>query len=237
MSKETITLDNFADFHGEVHGVEIKSNLPLEPYVPSSEINVHLGRIGRAAHFGHLGSLAFRRYSEQDSITPGVDSVSEDGSATASFSASASKAPRIDPAVNIHSSPLFNKGSGTVKINLGHEDLNDINLREAKLWANYLDTTMGESIRACSNRKLLSSKTQRAIFASLYLLWPVIDLSSHDVGKAIADYAINIGWFTSIAIFFGGKNGEFTSLIPGFPLDRMGLVQAYTRTHKLVETK
>jgi hypothetical protein len=238
MGKNTITLDNFADFHGEVNGVEIQSNLPFESYVPTTEIDVNIGRIARAARIGHLGSIAFRRYSEQTSITPGIDSVSDNGSATASFSVTASKAPRIDPSLNPRrGSVLYTKGDGTVKINFGHDDLNDISLREAKPWAHYLDKTLSESLRACGNRQLMKNKPFRTLISSIYLLSPVLDFAGHKFGSIPSGYARSLMWYTGSTAIFAGTQGEYTSLTPGLPIDRLGLTQAYTRTRKFVKAR
>lgn len=239
MSKETVTLDNFADFQGEVHGVEIQSNLPFDSYVPSTEIDVNLGRIARAAKFGHLGSIAFKRYSEQSSIIPVVDSVSEDGSATASFSATASKTPRIDSSLLSQNTGIYDKGSGTVKINFGHDDLANINVREAKPWADYLDTTIGAGLRSCSNRKLFSSRAYRALMTGIYAWRPLLDLTGHNMDGLTHDYVNSLAWYTLVIGgigYFGGTGGEFT-LTPAVSLDRLGLVQTYTRTRKFVEAK
>lgn len=242
MGRHSITLDNFADFHGEVNGVEITSILPLEPYVPSDEIAIDLGRVSRAARFGHLNSLTFRRYTEQFTVTPGVDSMSEEGSATASFSATnAGTSPRGDSSVDPKKTFVFDKGSGTVKINLGHEDLNDVNLREAKPWASYLDTAISEGLRSSSNRKLLGAtlddRVWRVIFAASNLLKPVLDLKSHGLSKAASTYANDILWYNIMIGLVGSfKTGGELSLTPGFSLDRLGLVQAYTQTRKFVKT-
>jgi hypothetical protein len=239
MGRHSITLDNFTDFHGVVNGVEILSTLPLEPYVPSDEIDINLGRIARAARIGHLNSLTFSRYSEQTSVTPGVDSLGEDGSATASFSANASTPPRADSSLDRGNPSLYKKGQGTIKINLGHEDLNEVNLREAKPWAQYLDIATSEGLRACSNRKLLSGKGYRALMMSLWTLQPVLDLANHNLSNVAADYGQQMLLYSAMIGLLSaidGSSAEF-SLTPGFSLDRIGAVQAYTRTHKFAKAK
>lgn len=241
MGKNTITLDNFADFHGEVSGVEIRSHLPMEPYVPGTEINVNLGRIARSAHLGRLGSIAFRRYSEQTQVTPGVDSVSEDGSATASFSASASKTPRIDSTIEPYRMllPVANKGTGVIKINMGHKDMDDARLRDAEPWAHFLDRATSEGLRGCAKSKLLSRPAIRAVAYGLGSIPIGLTALNYGVETSTLQYAQGVGFWSVVVGVIArtrGSTGEFTAL-PMLPLDRMGLAQIYTRTRKFVETK
>lgn len=246
MSKNTITLDNFADFQGEVHGIEIQSNLPFDPYVPSTEINVHLGRIARVAKLGHLGSVAFRRYSEQSSVTLGVDSISDDGSATASFSASASKAPRINTGIdtNKDAAPWVSKGHGIIKLNLGHDDLSEINLREAQPWSNYLDRGIREGLRSSSTKKLLDQPLRRGAITVIWGGIPLVRTLIGDVSGGAELYLGNDALFIGVAAALSRfqsrvprPTGESTIFFPGLAVDRMGLIQAYTRTRKFVEAK
>ncbi len=239
MSKETITLDNFTDFYGEVNGVEIACNLPVEEYVPSSDIHINLGRIARAAKIGRLETVLFERYSESDSMSPGVNSVSEDGSATVSFSSSATRTPRIRYGTD-RSHGLWNKGMGLIKINFAHDDLNDVNLREAKPWAEYLNTSMRKGLERCSNNQLYGkNKIIRPCGFVVYNSLVVGLGSAGSTDALLQDYAagvISYNILLHIFAWFNTDSPEHT-LVPYMPLDRMGLVQAYTRTRKFVEAK
>jgi hypothetical protein len=245
MGRQTITLDNFDEFRGEVNGVLMAANLPMEPYVPSDEIHVDLGRIATAARIGHLRLVLFERYSEQDSISAGVDSVGDDGSATAAFSASATRAPRINAESLTPGEPTFHKGGGGIRINLGHSDLDEANLREAEPWAKHLDASIREGMRACTSKKLFKNNRAYRVGAFMFnaaFLGTVLTLSGVEpsnlngiaemgVGSAVGYNARNV-----TGKVFQGLQPEY-SLIPYIPLDRMGLVHAYTHTRKFVKAK
>ncbi len=237
MSRERMTLDTFADFSGEVNGVTIRSHLPLESYVPSSEIDVEIGRIARAASLGHQSSIAFRGYSEKSFITAGVDTVGDDGSATASFTASAVKAERIDSDLSMPDI-VTRKGTGTVRINFAHDDLDGVNLREAKPWANHVDTSIKEGLRSTANKKLMGKIGYR-IGSAVFLLGGMGTLVAIKNPSALGiTSAVALGEVTynAVLVAFSGREGEFTS-VPFVPIDRLGLVQAYTHTRRFATTK
>lgn len=239
MGRGAITLDNFADFHGEVHGVAIRSNLPLESYVPSGEIAVDLNRIARAANFGHISSLAFRGFNEESSVNAGIDSVSDDGSATATFTASATIAPRIESVLaGDTTEPIARRGTGIVRINFSHDDLNDVNLREAVPWADHVDTAIREGLRSVGNKKLLERPFYRTGFlASLATIGTV---SGELLRPPLQGIAIAVAgtefWYNAMLKTRLGQEAE-TTLIPFMPLDRLSLIQAYTRTRRFAKVK
>lgn len=245
MSKETVTLDNFADWHGEVHGVEIKSALPLESYVPSGDINIHLGRIARAARFGHLGSVTFTGYSERSFTAPGVSTLNEDGSATAAFSAVAIRAPRGRSDVNTVAPFMFNRGTANVKINFDQEGIAG-NFRDPNLWAGILDLSIKEELRASSQKKLLNPKGARLAGGMLSIALPVTIATLAGTGlvefaKAYGEELVVVNGFMQAAAHFMPEEAEANhpeiTFLPFLPLDRLGLVQAYTRTRKFTKAK
>lgn len=135
---------------GTVHGVEIISALPLEPYVPSSDITVNLGHIAQTANIGRLGSVSFRRYTQHpDYAAPSIAGTHTDGTAVSSVVVSAARTKRIEPSLEPlgQSGPGTVKGVGDIKINFGHEELQDVNAGDAQVWAQYLNTAVGKGLR------------------------------------------------------------------------------------------
>lgn len=241
MSKETITLDNFAEWDGEVHGVEIQSALPLEKYVPGPEITVNIGRIARIARVSRLETLSFRGYSERESISVGVSSLNEDGSATATLSASAAVS-RTDSLVQ--STPLFpmpERGRGGIRINFSHPDLNDVNLRDARPWANHLDSSIKEGLRNCANKQLFSNYGPwRALGLAIdRTSWGgLVALSGPSDIKTLIGTSIGAQVLTTLGYNALGRSQREDpeySLVPYLPLDRLALAHFGTRGRKLVK--
>jgi|GEM_PF-3887596 len=255
MGKKTVTLDNFTDFHAEVDGVEIYSHLPFEPYVPTTEIDVRLDNISKAARIGRLERVRIGAYTESNSTTVGINSLNTDGSASASYSVSATKAPRVNTQNHPLLNPILTKGDVDIKINVGHEDLESANLRQAKPWSKLLDTAISQGLREGGKEQLLDYLPLRVACVAILGILPISCLTA--LGSAASDsYSLSTVSQTAIGSYAGlmgmynylaflnhsNKNKDRAesleeSLTPFIPLDRLGLVKLYTRTHKFVKVK
>lgn len=234
MARGAITLDNFANFHDEVRGVEIRSHLPFESDIPSTDINVRLDRIARAARIGHLNRIAFREPAHELSADAADEGIAADAQLTT--------APSVTSSVNPEHAFIFSRGSGTVAFSLdslfrtGPGD--DPDVSDAETLAGRLNSTIGEGVRACTHNQFVGNKAIDRVLRGLILGSAVVqtslELKGHGVGYGASGYVNNAFWYNVVLAVLGGKKGEYT-LVPGLPYDRMGLVQAYTRNRKLVE--
>jgi hypothetical protein len=250
----TVSLAEFAEFQGEIGGIEIASALPLEPYIPGDEININLGRIARAASAAHLGSVEFGRYTRtKDQISPDVANVHDDGSATASLAATASRSPRTEPSVHIPGLvELWNEGDASIKINFGHPDLDDAKVREAKPWAQLIDKAISEGLRWAGNRKLVHTQLDaRAFVGTGCTLSPAVQMALIDTELGAFSYAFGFVMYNGLLVGAGSARmnyfsrrgqwgsrfkGEY-SLTPGIPFDRLAFLHAYSRIRKFAEVK
>jgi hypothetical protein len=240
--KGIITLDNFADWHGEVGGVEIDSNLPFEPYVPAEAIDVHLGRIARAARMSHLNYLAIGAHAESSFSMPGVASVDRDGSATMAMSDSTDRTPRGRSAAEYVAPFMFNKGRGDISINFAQDDFEG-NLRDPSLWAKVMDLSIRDQLREAGKKKLLRP-------ADLRVSGFAICTVAGSIGLGILNHNLAAGYTIDVLGMNGlmqaakhlmpaeaQANDPETTLLPMLPLDRVALTSIYTRTRKLIAAK
>lgn len=254
MSRASIALSNFADFRGQVQGVNITANVPLEPYLSDGEINIHLGRIARAANFARIRSVEFSRYSQsEDPVSVGIAGISGKDTAIAALTATGGAVRRIDPELDI---PLpigwlISKSRLSVGINFGHEDTKKAPVREAGPWARYLDTTISEGLRWGSHQSLLRrDMAGRAVLATAATVTPAQELIVNGgAGEAALIYGAGVAFYTVLASgiaramnssprshIFGPFSGELTAAI-GLSVDRLALTHAYTRTHKFADVR
>ncbi|HVV25527.1 MAG TPA: hypothetical protein VHC21_00635 [Candidatus Saccharimonadales bacterium] len=245
MGKNTITLDNFSAFHGEVHGVEIQSNLLFEPYVPTTEIDVNLDRIARAARIGHLGSVAIRRFSESSMHTvPAVVNLHDNGTATATRAAVSSRSKKIDYSLDTNSLVMSTKGNASIKINFGHEDVDDMQLREPEAWAQFLDSRIRAGLYGSAQKKFLSNLGYRLqVIGGIVLISGGFAIGNIEVG-AVAYGAIAAGDLLTMSWKSKHLNrheklyhAPEVSFTPGLPLDRLALAKTYVSTRKFVKAR
>lgn len=246
MSRHTITLDNFQGWSGEVSGVEIASNLELPPYVPTTEIVVDLGRIARVGRVGRLRTIHLGQFSEyEDRHTPGVNSIEADGSATATITAAKTKVKRVSIATEKDGYDDMGHSSANISLNLSHPDLDNGSLREAQNWASILDSGTREGLRSASIEHIIKNRDLSGKFFGAY--WA--SLLTGDILRStmVNDYKYfvsDIGIIACVNIASGGIRKAVTgkldyewSLTPGMAIDRVAIVQALTRTQKLVKAK
>ncbi len=141
MRRDCISLDNFAEWSGEVNGVEIDSRLPLSEHVPASEIDVDLGRIGRLVSFGRLQRLEFRFDGEDQAMAFSVDEADQNGATNTA----ASKAPTV---IGLKEA-TFPRGNGLVRVDGA---LNNELLGNPKAWANLFDKEIKDGLKNASRQ-------------------------------------------------------------------------------------
>lgn len=239
VSKHTISLDNFAGWEGEVHGVRVVSNLAFSPYEPVSDVQVDVGRIARAARFGNLESLIFNRYSREDSLSVGVDSVASNGGATAVLSAAAVKVGRVETELAPSGIPFYSQGQGTIKINFGHGDLQRVNAREAEPLARHINLAVKEGLLDESYKQLLGSKINTLAGLSAFAMAASAEIA--DSGSVAKGLLMGLVFSSTMyTLTFNANRQKLMhpgQLVPFLSLERLAAVQAYTRSRDFVRTK
>lgn len=250
MSKSEITLDNFTDWHGKVRGVEIRSFMPLPEYVPTTEININLGRVATLARIGRLESVRFSLYDEDQDVSYGISGVNAGGSATAS-AVKVETANRTSNSVNRPSDDAFKyiRGRGQIKINASHPDMDNQVLRDTQPWVRLLDRSMREGLRDSGKKQLTEPKLERVAgfgvskvfdgiigggyaavfqapeFIPIYMVWSALDDGlgmTRRLGAKIRKKPI--------------EDYEH-SLLYHWPQDRVFALNAISRTRKIVTAK
>lgn len=171
MAREIIHLEDFQHgFEREVNGIKLSSGLVFEPYVPTDEVLVDLSRISGMARVARLSAVSFaRRTDSRDSIIAGVDSVSSDGTATVTSAKTASKQKRSTTEQEEFIAPYILKMPATVKLNLGHEDLDKKPLRDPNNWARVLDLGIKNGIKDAGLTWLSMSRGRRLFYGGIML--------------------------------------------------------------------
>jgi len=162
MSKDTISFDNFAEWHGEVRGIELESQLALPDYAPTSDITVDLGRIATVARVGRLSSVHFNTYDASVTHQIVLGGVGADGSATAAGAGAATVARSKAELKHEHDSlEKFPRSAAYVRINTSHPDMHGQRLRTPEPWANLLNKGMQDGLAKACRVQLTEPKLER----------------------------------------------------------------------------
>lgn len=248
MSKSTITLDNFAEWHGEVRGVEIHSFIPLPEYVPTTDIAIDLGRIATIARYGRLKSVRFGLYDEEEKMSFSISGVNKDGAATATGAKSATVS-RSNSELNRESGEgyvPFPRGTASIKVNARHPDLNDTVLRKPEPWATLLDKGMRGGLAEASRKQLLEPKLERRVYFGIhqavtsfivggyYALTQEPEVIPILCGMYALDDALGIGSRLGAKARKMPFDDYEHSVLKDLPLDRYAAARALTATKKIV---
>lgn len=162
MSKEKVSLEEFAAWEGESRDVRIHSFIPLPEYVPTDRVMVDIGRIATLARLGRLEAVNIGLYEEQQNIQYVINGVSGDGHATAA-GIRAAAATRADSSVAPGYRPHleFPPGRATIRINVAHPDLDHQILRRPQPWARLLDRGLREGLSKAARQQLLEPRQER----------------------------------------------------------------------------
>ncbi len=251
MARESITLDNFTDWHGQVDGVEIRSYMDFPDYVPTTDISVNLSRIAMFSRLGRLEGVRIGLYDRQPDVDFGISGTNQDGSAIAS-AVSISAEDRSSNSVSRpqDDSLEYPRGRGFVRINVGHSDLDNKLLRDAQPWAELLDKGMREGLTISGQKQLTEPRLERRVGFSID---KVID------GIGACALATVFGEVKVIPLYlaysclddsigFSRKLGAKLirrepikdyehSLLYNLPLDRVVALKTLARTRKIVKAK
>lgn len=247
MSKNTISFDNFADWHGEVSGVEFRSYMPLPEYVPTSELDVNLARIARLARIGRLASVQFGLYDEDSEVSFAVGSMNADGSSTAT-AIKAGSVPRAKSKVDqppMNEKYVFPPGHGQVRVNVAHPDLDDQVLREAKPWASLLDKGISDGLYNAGKQQMTNPRSRRCkgigVFWGMYItLGAGVTLLTQDIYAALivpGCAAVHGIMYPQIDKAMGNRQLAESSVLPFWPQDRILVLRALAKTQSIVTVK
>lgn len=250
MSKNSITLDNFLDWHGEVNGVEVRSYLPLPEYVPTQDIYINLGRIATLAKVGRLKSVKLGLYEEEQELSYSIGSVDQSGTATAA-AIKAGTISRSSSSINRNNeNPLqFPRGGGIIKVNTNHPDMDDQVLRRPQPWAEILDKGFRDGLRNAGKKQLLEPKLERRVgfavgkifdsfFAGSMAWWTKSpDIVPLVYGISMMDDAAGLTQRLTNKILRKPLDDYEHTLLRRLPMDRFLIVSALASTQKLVTSK
>ena len=253
MSKEIwVPVSDLADMESG----ELVWRVNLPPYVPADRMAVNVQRLGHLARLGGFASLRIGSYSGETTITtPGIDSVAQDGSATATMSAAISKAETqqssVDPTRAVYRGyDDYVWTRGQVLLNTSEIDnrvgKKGTNVRDAKTWSKELNAALGQGIRGAVSKNLierpdkLNAVSEYLVIASIttglnLLFSGTSDLLNNELIN-LASY--HILWRYVFAKTFNklSPKDRRLSLIPVMQLDRVLAAQGLSRMLPLVKS-
>ena len=227
MSSERMDLATFSEFQGSLNGIEFANAINLPSYVPAEAIDVHIGRLATIAKVGRLCALRIGTYSESTQLSVAINGINADGSATAS-SVATKTAHRSSTALsNPHEDgSLFPRGVATIKINTGHDDLNQAKVRQPQPWADLVAKGLRAGLVEATKNQLLKPVDKRRsllfIEQTLALNWVILCAAfEHDPIILALDYAV----FQTSNFFIPNKLllGRERTALNGFPVDRLAV--------------
>lgn len=246
MSKNTIQLDNFAEWQGQVKGVEISSRIMLPEYVPTHEMSVDLGKIATIASLGRLQSLHINLYEEKQQTNLSVSNIDAQGTATAG-AAKAGTINRAQSSINSnHDRPLkFPRGDGVVRINVNHPDLDDKVLRSPKPWADLLDKGVRDGLATAGRKQLLEPKKERRYAFGVHKMIEVgmgATIAWATKEPSLLPFYLGVRSFDSLtgfsAVLYRTNRLDMVyderSAFLNLPIDRYFAVKALASTQKIV---
>lgn len=164
MSDLKLPLSEFADWHGEVNGIEINAAINLPEYAPAEGISVHLGRIATIARFGRLAGVQFRTFSgdSETASSATIGGINFDGSATAVGVKTASivRTKHTLEALS-ESGERYPRSVARIGINTNHPDIQTARVRTPEPWTRLLNKGMKTGLVAASKDQLLKPEMER----------------------------------------------------------------------------
>lgn len=232
-------------------------NVNLPEYIPKEEIGINVNKIKLLSHLAGLAHLRIdSRSGEESTEMVSPTSINRHGAATGSLTTTVTKARLTSSEVdNSKSKPRYSEyqwGNGRITINTTELqkrtlDLskreNGPTLRQPDGWVKLLDKTLTGGISENANKQLLGNVTGLSKYwlgvATFFTFYPTyhVDLSSIATNALEATiYAQSVE--TGLAYIFRphlSVRERRLSLIPGYQLDRLFVVNAITHTSRLVK--
>jgi hypothetical protein len=140
----------------------------LPDYAPAEQILVNVNRLGRLAWLGGMESLRVDSYvGDVTQMTPEVDAVDTQGTATATMKGSISKAETHKTGVSGFNDPDvpydYEWTRGKVSLNVAEIDervAQKSTLRDPKEWSKQIDRALRTGVRESSWKSLVSKAPQ-----------------------------------------------------------------------------
>ncbi len=232
-------------------------NLP--EYVPANEIGINLRRLGRLARLSGFESLRVASYDgEVTKLAPGIDSVGQDGSATASMPSAVSKAETSRQSIHGQTAPElplsiedYTWTNGALLLNTSEIDGRvgqKGNVRDANVWAKELNAALTKGMRAMVAKNLIERPSMfHKITAPLPLAASLIVIDAQYVNDFSAQTLIELGLIGipllhtmfepayEMIVHKFPPNKRRWSLVPGVQLDRVLAVNSLSRISPLVK--
>ena len=250
MSKTAIDLENFAEWHGSVDGVEMEAHLSLPSYIPAADIHVDLGRIARIGRTARFERISFSLYDESQDTSASVSGINADGSAVAT-AVKVARATRARGTVGrwYIRGDQFQKGEAHVRINASHPDMDDQVLRDPEPWAKLLDKGVRDGLKKAGKAQLLEPARLRAKNALKRKAWDgMVAAAATGISQDPGRFPYIVGAFMVLdaidpltRIIRRVSPDQLIdpeySLIMGYPIDRYLATTVLTRTARLVTAK
>jgi hypothetical protein len=237
--------------------------VPLPDYAPTEQIMVNVHRLGRLAHLGGMESLRIDGYvGDITQVTPEVDAVDDQGTATATVKGSISKPETFKTSLSrFDDAELpydYEWTSGKVSLNIAELDervARRTKLRDPKEWSRQIDKALRGGVRTNSWESLVSKapsdyKWSGVPFLTGVGLGTVLrsatkgQLGVGDAGSAamlLSSYGLVLRHLSFKLFRMGEFRGRFSdkkhTLIPGPPLDRYLVLNLLSRTQPVVKPK
>lgn len=234
MSKNTVSLAQFSNFHDEVKGVEIRSYLDLPEYVPTSEAQVDIGRIATVSRIGRLESVNFKLFDgESNSGSATIAGINPDGSAVAAKVRSSAVARTSNELEVVDASPKnLPRGRAMIKINSNHPYMDDKPLRDMTPWSKMIDKGLRQGLQESTYNQLIKAHMGSRLVET--------GVGSYNSGLFILlGLPLPIAVMSTSAVVLGAsmafkKHDLEKKLIPGFAFDRYAVARSILATRKIV---
>jgi len=228
--------------------------LALPDYAPAENILVNVDRLNKLAYLGGMESLRIAAYDgDATQVSPEVNSVDQQGAATATMKGSVSKAKtyKADASTFENDSVAvaydYQWAKGTVALNVPGIDeavARKSHLRDPKQWSRQLDKALRAGVRESSWESLISKSTNKSQLIQVAGILTVINIMFDGLNsdKLISDDLRIYPRFLAINYIINKIAGNnFSdrkhSLIVGLGLDRYFAVDAATRLFPIIKDR